>query len=214
MVLWSGSLSSGKLNLYLALNRAWALTESALAPRMATLSLSNFFFASRNSDASMIQPEVLALGKKKRRTRLPLKSLRATGLSSSEWRRNAGALSPGLSMDEVLRILAESKLGRRRAGIFLAFVDVFAKVPFNVLDLRRRGKDRMQSLWRCQIDSTIAGAEQRTNETASPLDPSYPRSFVRLIPRAVSDHERMGHTSDLKIEIPAKVFLTRLGVSF
>src|SRR5215470_18434213 len=98
MVLWSGLLSRGKLNLYLALKMAWALTESALRPRMATLSLSNFFFASRNSDASTIQPGVLALGKKKRRTRLPLKSLRATVLSSSDWRRNAGALEPGLSM--------------------------------------------------------------------------------------------------------------------
>src|SRR5438034_2634968 len=77
MVWWLGSLSKGKLNLYLALNKACALTESALMPRTATLSFSNFFFASRNSDASMIRPEVLALGKKKSRTRFRLKSLRS-----------------------------------------------------------------------------------------------------------------------------------------
>jgi len=99
MVWWLGSLSKGKLNLYLALNKACALTESALMPRTATLSFSNFFFASRNSDASMIQPEVLALGKKKSRTRFRLKSLSETVLFSSDCRRNAGALSPGLSMD-------------------------------------------------------------------------------------------------------------------
>ncbi len=62
MVLWVGSLSNGKLRFCLALKEAWALTGSALMPRMATPRLSNSFFASRNSDASMVQPEVLALG--------------------------------------------------------------------------------------------------------------------------------------------------------
>src|SRR5215472_6378906 len=104
MVLWPGSLSNGKLNLYLALNKACALTESALMPRMATLSLSNFFFASRNSDASTIQPEVLALGKNNR-TRFPLKSLSETVLFSSDGSWKAGALSPGLSMDPSVDIL-------------------------------------------------------------------------------------------------------------
>ena len=62
MVLWVGSLSNGKLRFSLALNEAWALTGSALRPRMATPSLSKSFFASRNSDASIVQPVVLALG--------------------------------------------------------------------------------------------------------------------------------------------------------
>ncbi|HVH60238.1 MAG TPA: hypothetical protein VM709_07885, partial [Candidatus Sulfotelmatobacter sp.] len=93
------SLSKGKLNPYLALNKACALTESALMPKMATLSLSNFLFASRNSDASTVQPEVLALGKKNSTTRFPRKSLSETVLFSSDGRRNAGALSPGLSLD-------------------------------------------------------------------------------------------------------------------
>jgi hypothetical protein len=44
------------------LKLAWALTESPLMPRMTTPILSNCFFASRNSDASMVQPEVLAFG--------------------------------------------------------------------------------------------------------------------------------------------------------
>src|SRR5205807_9548789 len=114
MVLWSGSLSNGKLNLYLALNRACALTESALMPRMAVLSWSNFFFASRNSDASMIQPVVLALGKKKSRTRRPLKSLSETSLSSSDRWRKAGALSPGLSMGTPRCALMRSE--ERRVG--------------------------------------------------------------------------------------------------
>src|SRR5215469_12447937 len=154
---------------------AWPLTESALAARMATLSLSNFFFASRNSDASTIQPEVLALGKKKSRTRLPLKSLSATVLSSSDWRRNAGALSPGLSMGASPESLAESELGRRRTPIFLPFVEVTAKVPSNILNLRRRGKDGMQSLQCDWADSAVARTEQRANETTLPLNPSYPR---------------------------------------
>src|SRR5216684_863423 len=76
MVLWVGSLSKGKLSLYFFLKEERGLRGSALMPRMATPSLSNSFFASRNSDASIVQPEVLALGKKKRRTRWPAKSFK------------------------------------------------------------------------------------------------------------------------------------------
>src|SRR5258708_13835070 len=94
----SGSLSSGKFSLFFSLNEACAFTESPLAPRITTPSLSNCFFASRNSDASTVQPEVLAFGKKKRITRLPRKSDRDTSLPSSAFRRNSGALSPTLSM--------------------------------------------------------------------------------------------------------------------
>ncbi len=64
MALKSGSLSSGKLTFCLALNFACASTLSALQPRIAAPALSNFAFASRNSDASVIQPGVFALGKK------------------------------------------------------------------------------------------------------------------------------------------------------
>src|SRR5712664_255611 len=94
----SGSLSSGKLSFCFSLKPAWAFTESPLAPRTTTLSLSNCFFASRNSDASMVQPVVLALGKKKSRTRLPRKSERETSLPSSAFTLKSGALSPGFSI--------------------------------------------------------------------------------------------------------------------
>src|SRR5712692_3350594 len=102
MVLWVGSPSKGKLSLYFSLKEESALTVSALMPRMATPSLSKSSFASRNSDASTVQPEVLALGKKKRRTRWPVKSLSATSLPSSDLRRKAGTLAPSLSMDSLL----------------------------------------------------------------------------------------------------------------
>jgi len=46
----------------LALNFAWASTESALQPRMMALSLSNSGLTSRNSIASVVHPGVLALG--------------------------------------------------------------------------------------------------------------------------------------------------------
>src|SRR5437016_4775541 len=98
MVLWPGSLSKGKLRFCFALNEARALTGSALMPRMATPRLSNSFFASRNSDASIVQPGVLALGKKNRRTRSPEKSLSASSLPSSDLRRKAGTLEPTLSI--------------------------------------------------------------------------------------------------------------------
>jgi hypothetical protein len=64
---------------------------------METLSWSNFFFASRNSDASTVQPGVFAFGKKKSSTRRPLKSLSESCLPPSEARVNSGALSPILS---------------------------------------------------------------------------------------------------------------------
>src|SRR5262249_19166615 len=74
---------------------------------MVTPCLSNCRFASRNSDASMVHPEVLALGKRKRRMRWPLKSLRVTALSSSDLRWMLGALSPGLSMGFPLHPMRE-----------------------------------------------------------------------------------------------------------
>src|SRR5258707_834466 len=98
MVLWVGSLSKGKLSLCFSLNETRALTGSALMPRMATPRWSNCFFASRNSDASMVQPGVLALGNKKRRTRWPAKSFSAISRPSSESRRKAGALAPIFSI--------------------------------------------------------------------------------------------------------------------
>lgn len=62
MVLRLGSLKRSKFSFCLALNLACAATESPLAPRMTVLILSKCFFASRNSDASVVQPGVLALG--------------------------------------------------------------------------------------------------------------------------------------------------------
>src|ERR1700676_4456295 len=97
-ILLVGSLSSGKFSFCLALKLAKAVSLSALAPRMATPAFSNFDFASRNSDASMVQPGVLAFGKKKRKTRLPWKSSSAMSLPSSDFRWKAGALAPGFSM--------------------------------------------------------------------------------------------------------------------
>ena len=58
----SVSASKGKFNLCFTLNFVCASTESALQPRIAVFSASNFLMASRNSDASLIQPGVLALG--------------------------------------------------------------------------------------------------------------------------------------------------------
>jgi len=98
MVLCPGSLNSGKFSFFLALKPASAFSESALAPRITTPSSSKCFFASRNSDASIVQPEVLAFGKKKRSTRLPRKSESETSLPSSAFRVNSGALSPSFSI--------------------------------------------------------------------------------------------------------------------
>src|SRR5258708_8082037 len=98
VVWWSGSLSRGKFRFSLALKEAWASTESALSPRMATPSLSKSFFASRNSDASIVQPEVLALGKRKSKTRWAWKSFKESSLPWSVLRRKSGALAPGFSI--------------------------------------------------------------------------------------------------------------------
>src|SRR5260370_26954455 len=98
MVLGVGELSRGKLSLCFCLNPASALMGSALMPRMATPSLSNCLFASRNSDASMVPPGVLAWGKKERRTRWAAKSLSLISLPSSDSRRKAGALGATLSV--------------------------------------------------------------------------------------------------------------------
>ncbi len=62
IILCSGSLKSMKLNLYFSLKRASAFTESALTPTISTFNVSKCFFASRNSDASTVQPGVSAFG--------------------------------------------------------------------------------------------------------------------------------------------------------
>jgi len=50
------SPSSGKLSFCFFLKFARAFSGSALTPKIATFSLSKLFFASRNSDASVVQP--------------------------------------------------------------------------------------------------------------------------------------------------------------
>jgi len=56
------SASSGKVSLCFSLNFFCDSTESPLQPTMAVFSLSNCLRASRNSDASLIQPGVFAFG--------------------------------------------------------------------------------------------------------------------------------------------------------
>jgi hypothetical protein len=65
---------------------------------MTVFRVSKSFFASRNSDASVVQPGVLALGKKNSTTRFPWHSPREISLLSSVFKRNSGALSPGFSI--------------------------------------------------------------------------------------------------------------------
>jgi hypothetical protein len=60
----SGSDNSGKFSLCRSLNFACVATLSALHPITTASSASNFFFASRNSVASLVQPGVSAFGKK------------------------------------------------------------------------------------------------------------------------------------------------------
>src|SRR5258707_4591200 len=81
---------------------------------MTTFSLSNCFFASRNSDASVVQPEVLAFGKKNSSTRLPRKSVSDTSFPSSAFTLKSGALSPAFSILNHLGLL-----GVRRACVTL-----------------------------------------------------------------------------------------------
>ena len=93
IILWVGSPSSGKLSFCFFLKFARAFSGSALTPRIATFSLSKLFFASRNSDASVVQPGVLAFGKKKSTTLFPRKSLRETRSPVSLFNVKSGALS-------------------------------------------------------------------------------------------------------------------------
>ena len=58
----SVSASSGKVSLCFTLNFFCDSTESPLQPTMAVFSSANCFRASRNSDASLIQPGVFAFG--------------------------------------------------------------------------------------------------------------------------------------------------------
>jgi hypothetical protein len=58
----SVSASSGNVSLCFRLNFFCDSAESPLQPTMAVLSASNFLRASRNSDASLIQPGVFAFG--------------------------------------------------------------------------------------------------------------------------------------------------------
>src|SRR5215472_4486343 len=73
----------------------------------------------------------------------------------------------------------------------------------------------MQCLRRDRADaSTSCPKQQGAKETTTPLDPTDPCSLGGFIAWTVSNHKSMGHAVDLKIEVPAKIFLTRLGVSF
>ena len=98
IILWLGSPSRGKLSFCFSRKLASAFSGSALTPRMATFSLSKRLFASRNSDASVVQPGVFALGKKNITTRLPLKSFSDSSFPVSLFSVNSGALSPIFNM--------------------------------------------------------------------------------------------------------------------
>ncbi|HEY5161554.1 MAG TPA: hypothetical protein VII81_00960, partial [Terriglobales bacterium] len=62
-------------------------------PTITAPLFSNFLCASRNSDASMFQPGVLALGKKYRTRVLPRKSFNDLGFPSWSGKLKSGALS-------------------------------------------------------------------------------------------------------------------------
>jgi len=91
--LWVGSLSKGKLSLCFSLNETRALTGSALMPRMATPRWSNCFFASRNSDASMVNRECW-LGKEKEEDTLAGEVLERDFQALVGIEAKAGALAP------------------------------------------------------------------------------------------------------------------------
>ena len=72
----------------------------------------------------------------------------------------------------------------------------------------------MQCLWCGGVDSALASSEQGAKETAIPLDPSDPCSLATFDKAwTVSNHKGVGGAHDLKIEIPAEVFLTGFTVS-
>src|SRR5579883_2158761 len=106
IILCSGSLRRGKFSFCFSRKLASAFSLSALAPRIATPRLSSSCFASRNSDASVVQPGVFALGKKKRITRLPLKSFSAISSPLSDRRRKSGAFSPAFSINTSMQSVA------------------------------------------------------------------------------------------------------------
>jgi len=73
----------------------------------------------------------------------------------------------------------------------------------------------MQSLWCGGVDSALASSEQGAKETAIALDPSDPCSLATLDKAwTVSNDKGVRRVNDLKVEIPAKVFLTgfRVGI--
>ena len=72
----------------------------------------------------------------------------------------------------------------------------------------------MQCPRRSGIDSARAPSEQGANKTTIPLDPSDPGSLATLDKAwRVSDDKGVRRPRNLKVEIPAEVFLARLGVS-
>src|SRR5271169_3114380 len=68
---WSGSGTRVNGNPYLAINRSCASVWSGDTPTISAFSFANFFEKSRNSQDSLVQPGVSALGKKKITTFLP-----------------------------------------------------------------------------------------------------------------------------------------------
>jgi hypothetical protein len=116
IILWVGSPSSEKFSFCFCLKLASAFSASALAPRIATFCLSKCFFASRNSDASVVQPGVLALGKKNNTTRFPLKSPSDTSAPVSLLSVKSGAWFPIFSMTCILNLPATFSIFHSRPG--------------------------------------------------------------------------------------------------
>src|ERR1035437_614301 len=86
---WSGSGTSVYGRPYLAANLACAAALSGEMPMMAAFFLVKVFWVSRNSQASVVQPGVSALGKKNTTTRRPFKPA-----SENSEVLMSGALSP------------------------------------------------------------------------------------------------------------------------
>jgi hypothetical protein len=96
--------------------------------------------------------------------------------------------------------------------VFSPRIEVNAVMPSHALDFWRSGEHCVQRFSRCGGNLAMPSAKERRDEPRAALDPADPQSVGRFVIGAKADHTTVRAVRDCEVEVPAKVFLTRLRV--
>src|SRR5262249_37024498 len=97
---------------------------------------------------------------------------------------------------------------------FITAVKVSLVMPAYVGYLWRRSEQLMNLAWPIPGYSAIATAKQAGQESSRSLDPGNPGADFRRLCRPESAHQTVLQVTVGEVEIPTKIFLTRLVITF